>query len=314
VSRFPFPIPNGWFALCFGDDLVAGSIRSVRYFARDLVVWRGDDGAARAADAHCPHLGAHLGVGGTVEGDGLRCPFHGWRYDGTGRCVEVPYAKKIPPQAKLRVYDVVEKNGLVFAWRHAEGAPPQWQVPDVPELADPAWTQPERREWVIASTSQEMAENTVDAAHFRFVHRTNAVPETESAEIRGHVLHVVSNNRVATPRGEQGGRIEIEAHGMGFGFTRFRGIADLLVLTSGTPIDAETSHSRLQFAVKKLPNSDATRGVGKAFIAEIERQFAQDIPIWENKAHLERPLLVEGEAAIALVRRWARQFYTLPPA
>jgi 3-ketosteroid 9alpha-monooxygenase subunit A len=62
--------------------------------------------------------------------------------------------------------------------------------------------------------------------------------------------------------------------------------------------------------VKKLPNSDATRGVGKAFIAEIERQFAQDIPIWENKIHLEHPLLVEGEAEIALLRRWARQFYS----
>ena len=49
---------------------------------------------------------------------------------------------------------------------------------------------------------------------------------------------------------------------------------------------------------------------GEAFIAEIERQFEQDVPIWENKAHLERPLLVEGESGIALVRRWARQFYS----
>ena len=248
-------------------------------------------------------------MGGKVEGDGIRCPFHGWRFDGTGVCVEVPYAKKIPPKARLRTWDVVEKNGLVFAWRHAGGAPPAWEVPDVPELGDPAWTPPERREWIIRSCSQEMAENTVDPAHFRFVHGTNTVPETETAEARGHVLHVVSHNRVATPRGEQRGRIEIQAHGFGFGCTRFSGIADLLVLTTGSPIDPDHTHTRLQFSVKKLPSSDATRGVGRAFIAEIERQFQQDIPIWENKAHWERPLLTEGEAEIAMLRRWARQFY-----
>ena len=81
-------------------------------------------------------------------------------------------------------------------------------------------------------------------------------------------------------------------------------------MTSGSPVDEEHTHTRLQFSVKKLPNSDATRGVGKAFIGEIERQFAQDIPIWENKIHLEHPLLVEGEAEIALLRRWAAQFYS----
>ena len=309
-KRFPFPIPNGWFAMCFSDELGRGQVKALRYFDRELIAMRGDDGTARVFDAHCPHLGAHLGHGGTVEGDGVRCPFHGWRYDGTGQCVEVPYAKKIPPKARLAAWRSVERNGLVFVWRHATGAEPSWEIPDVPELRDDAWTAPERREWVIRSVAQEMAENTVDPAHFRFVHGTNTVPETETAEIRDHLLHVVSNNRVATPRGEQRGRIEIQAHGFGLGVTRFTGIADLLVVTSGSPVDGEHTHTRLQFAVKKLPNSDATRGVGKAFIGEIERQFGQDIPIWENKIHLEHPLLVEGEGEIALLRRWAAQFYS----
>ena len=311
MSRYPFPAtPDGWYGVGTSDEVPAGAVRPLRFFGRDLVWFRGEDGAARVFDAHCPHLGAHLGHGGPVEGGGGRCPFHGWRYDGDGICVEVPYAKRIPPKARLRAWQVVERNGLVFVWRHAAGAAPSWEVPDVPELRDDAWTAPERREWIIRSTAQEMAENSVDPAHFRFVHKTNTVPETETAEIRDHLLHVVSSNRVATPRGEQRGRIEIQAHGFGLGVTRFSGIADLLVVTSGSPIDEERTHTRLQFAVRKLPNSDATRGVGKAFIAEIERQFTQDIPIWENKIHLEHPLLVEGEAEIALLRRWATQFYS----
>lgn len=310
MGRFPFPLPNGWFAVCWSDELPAGALRAARYFDRELVVLRGDDGAARVFDAHCPHLGAHLGHGGKVEGDGVRCPFHGWRFDGRGHCVEIPYAKRIPPKARLRTWETVEKNGLVFVWRHAEGAAPSWEIPDVPELGDEAWTRPERREWVVRSAAQEMAENTLDPAHFQWVHGTNAVPETERAEIRGHVLHVVSHNRVATPRGERRGRIEIESHGFGLGITRFTGVADLLVVTAGAPLDEDRNHTRLQLLVRKLPDSDATRGVGKAFIAEIERQFAQDLPIWENKVHLEQPLLVEGESGIALVRRWARQFYS----
>jgi len=309
-SRFPFPIPNGWFAVAFGDEIARGEVKPIRYFGEDLVLFRGEDDVARVFDAYCPHLGAHLGVGGRVEGDGLRCPFHGWRYDGSGRCAEVPYARKVPPKARVRAWTTAEKNGLVMVWRHAEGAAPSYDVVDVPDYGSDAWTPPERREWIVRSCVQELAENSVDAAHFRFVHRTNTVPVTETAEIRGHQLHVISHNVVSTPRGEQRGRIEIQAHGFGIGFTRFSGIADLLVVPCGTPIDADHTHMRLQFSVKKLPNSDATRGVGKAFIAEIERQFGQDIPIWENKIHLEQPLLVEGEAPLALLRRWARQFYS----
>ena len=308
--RFPFPMPDGWFAVAFSDELAAGGVKALRYFGRELAAWRGEDGTAHVFDAHCPHLGAHLGRGGRVEGDALRCPFHAWLWGSDGACREVPYARKIPPKARLRPWPVVEKNGLVLVWRHAAGAPPSWEVPDVPEYGSAAWTPPERREWVVRSCPQELAENSVDAAHFRSVHRTHTVPETETAEIRGHVLHVVSHNRVGTPRGDQRGRIEIEAHGFGIGWTRFSGIADLLVVPCGTPIDDDHTHMRLQFSVRKLFDSDATRGVGRAFIAEIERQFAQDIPIWENKLHLEHPLLVEGEAPLALLRRWGRQFYS----
>jgi 3-ketosteroid 9alpha-monooxygenase subunit A len=50
--------------------------------------------------------------------------------------------------------------------------------------------------------------------------------------------------------------------------------------------------------------------VGRAFVAEIDRQFGQDIPIWENKIHLPRPLLCDGDGPIALLRSWARQFYS----
>lgn len=309
APRFPFPIPNGWFPVAFGDELAAGEVRVLRVFGRELVAWRGEDGAPHVFDAHCPHLGAHLGVGGRVEDGALRCPFHAWRFDGAGRCVEVPYARKVPPKARVRSWPVQERANLLIVWHHAGGEAPWYELPEVPELGSGEWTPPERREWIVRSCAQEMAENTVDEAHFRYVHGTHAVAETESVQAEGSLLRVVSRNRVGTPRGEQAGRIEIAAHGLGFGTTRFSGIADLLLVTAGTPIDEERMHMRLQLSVRRLADSDATRGVGRAFLAEIERQFSQDIPIWEHKAYLPRPVLCDGDGPIAALRRWARQFY-----
>ena len=307
--RFPFPIPNGWFTVCFADELPSGAVRPLHYFGRELVLFRTESGEARLLDAYCRHLGAHMGHGGKVVGETLRCPFHAWRWDGAGQCVDIPYAKRIPPKATVRSWPVVERNGLVMVWYHGRGEPPQWEIPAVPEYGDPAWTDWERREWIVHSRNQELAENVVDPAHFRYVHKTNSVPLSE-LRTDGPFLFAISESKVGTPRGEQTGRIEIQTCGFGFGTTRFKGVVDLLVVTSGAPIDDERVHMRLSFSVRKLENSDATKGVGRAFISEIERQFTEDIPIWENKIHLEKPLLCDGDGPIAELRRWARQFYS----
>ena len=313
-SGFPYtPFPNGWFRVVDSDELQPGTVRALEYFGKRLVVFRGEDGIAHVLDAYCAHLGAHLGVGGEVVGNTIKCPFHAWRYDGDGNCVEVPYARKIPPRAKVHAWTMCEKNGMILVWHHAEGKPPSFEIPDVPEWGSQEWSPPQRRSFKVRAHCQEMAENVVDDAHFKFVHQVRSMPQS-TAEIDGHIFRVVSISKVGTPRGETEGRIEIASHGLGFGLTRFTGVVEMLVVISGAPIDEEYSETTLRFMVKKLANEEATRGVGKAFIAEIERQFGQDIPIWENKIHLTRPALCDGDGPIALLRKWARQFYSETPA
>ena len=91
MSHFPFPrLPYGWYLASPSADVAAGEIRTFHYFGQELVIYRSTAGVPFAVEAHCPHLGAHLGEGGCVEGDTIRCPFHGWRYASDGRCVEVP--------------------------------------------------------------------------------------------------------------------------------------------------------------------------------------------------------------------------------
>ena len=83
--RYPFPPnPEGWYLLCESASLAPGDVVPLHYFGRELVLYRTEGGRAVVADAHCPHMGAHLGYGGVVDGEGIRCPFHHWRYDVDG--------------------------------------------------------------------------------------------------------------------------------------------------------------------------------------------------------------------------------------
>jgi hypothetical protein len=192
---------------------------------------------------------------------------------------------------------------------HADGASADWKPPVLAEYGDSTWTPYARRRWKIRTHNQDMAENAVDRAHFRYVHGTLTVPETQ-AEMNGPVLHVFSKMKMGTPAGEVDGSIESQSWGFGFGVVRFRGIVDTLTVTSVTPVDGEHVDVRFSFSVKRLGDADTTRGVGAALITDIEKQMSEDIPIWENKAFLSKPTLCDGDGPIALFRRWAQQFYS----
>ena len=83
-------------------------------------------------DAYCPHLGADIAVGGTVTEDCIVCPFHGWRFDGAGSNVEIPYAKTVNRTARLRGWPTVERAGVIFVWYSAESTEPEWELPEDP--------------------------------------------------------------------------------------------------------------------------------------------------------------------------------------
>lgn len=311
--RYPFPpFPNGWFQIAYSDELQPGDVVPVHAVGKQLVLFRTESGRPHVLDAYCPHLGAHLGYGGKIEGEVIRCPFHAYKFDSDGACVEVPYARKLPPTARLDSYPVIEANGLVMLWNSMDGSPPLWELPVLPEYGNDEWTPYEKRSWRIRTHNQDMAENAVDSAHFKYVHGMPVQPLT-TAEIKGHILHVRSTTRYTTPRGEQDGEIESVSHGFGFSTVRFTGIVETLLVSSITPIDGEYVNARFSFSIKKLGSASATTGVGAAFIAEIERQMDQDIPIWENKNFQQRPALCDGDGPIGLFRTWTKQFYPAAP-
>lgn len=307
--RFPLPrYPTGWFQVGWADDLAPGEVKPLQYFGQHLVLFRTEAGEVKVLDAYCPHLGAHLGHGGKVEGDDIICPFHAWKFNGAGECTEVPYAKKIPPKAKIPCWSVRERNGFVLVWHDIDRRPPLWEIPEQPEFGNDEWTPYVKKQWRLRTHNQEMAENVVDTAHFKYLHGTvNQPPAT--IEVDGHIFHMQALTTMTTPAGEVQGQIESFSHGFGYATNRFTGLVETLCIGNVTAVDDEYVDVRFSFTIKKIGGRSTTAGVGRAFVAEISRQLEQDAPVWENKVFFERPVLCDGDGPFPVLRKWGKQFF-----
>jgi hypothetical protein len=182
-------------------------------------------------------------------------------------------------------------------------------VPEIPEFSSSDWTEPDVYRWKVRTRNQEMGENGVDRAHFRFVHGTMQVPESV-VTVDGAWRRSVNHSQMMTPRGPVDGCIDANSFGFGCSFTRFTGICETVLLSSTTPIDDDTCDVRFAFTQAKENGQKPVGGVGAAIIRDIVKQLNEDIPIWENKQYFERPVLCDGDGPIAEFRRWCQQFYS----
>lgn len=313
MKRYPLPpYPNGWFKVCFSDELEPGAVRAVHGLGRELAVWRGGDGRARVLDAYCAHLGAHLGYGGRVEGNELRCPFHAWRYDGdTGRCTDIPYASKIPAKAQVASWSVQEKNGYVAVWFHVEGKPPEWDFPEIPEVADPAYYLYKRRRWELDTHLQDVYENAVDVKHFSHVHGME-VEDVQWIPDGPHVAFQLDFGRAAEQQSDEEGRAEIRSFmwGPGLSLTRTKGKMNGVSVQTLTPVDEE----KVEICHTYYARRDEARGQGEieGFFDFYASDWELDFNLWNHKVFRARPPLAEGDGPIGRYRRWYRQFYSTP--
>jgi phenylpropionate dioxygenase-like ring-hydroxylating dioxygenase large terminal subunit len=273
---------------------------------------RGDDGGARVYDAHCPHLGAHLGHGGKVEGDGLRCPFHGWRFDGEGCLVEVPGLQRTPPSARAKSYPVHERNGFLHAWFHAQGAPPTYEVKEFrPNPSD--WTPWRANTYRVRVHVQDMTENILDRAHFLHVHDMKPPSEPRFDVRFDGPFMVVEQKLKVTALSAQGVEVLSVTTNCGPGVSVaevHQGPLHMVNYITQTPIDDEMTDVRLHFTMKRLPDENASRAIAEVNDRVTQDQFRQDVPIWEHRAYLEKPRLTEIDGPVAQYRRWYRQFYS----
>ena len=323
-KRYDKPIPYGWYALEYCDNLKAGDVKPLSYLDRELVMFRSESGQANVLDAYCPHLGAHLGHGGIVKGESISCPFHAWEFDGTGTVTNVPYAKKIPPKASngpcMKGYPVVERNQMIWVWYHPYGEAPSFEVEHIEEIGDAGWTPLKTFDWRINTIIQEGGENAADIAHFITVHGVPSMPDSE-VRYEGHKRITILDANSATVNddgsvdNENFEAMHLVSQNMGPGQTlqRFTRLFDVVLMATVTPIDDQSMHLRFNFTYPKGAD-EMNQGLGAAIEAEIVRQVGQDIPIWEHKIYKESPILCDGDGPINQYRKWFNQFYAVPPA
>jgi phthalate 4,5-dioxygenase len=146
-------------------------VKAVRVLGQDFVLFKNAAGIFGLLDRDCPHRGADLAFGRN-EGDGLRCPFHGWKFDVSGQCIETPAepeGSRLCSRIKQRSYPLMERSGVLFAWLGEAGSSP----PPFPELD--CFTAPDTHTFAFKGLWQcnwlQAFEVGVDPAHASFLHR-----------------------------------------------------------------------------------------------------------------------------------------------
>ena len=173
---------RSWHPVYCSRDLEVGQAMPIRIMGEDFTLYRGASGKAFVVSSRCPHRRTLLSTG-WVEGDSIRCVYHGWRFDDGGQCVEQP-AEPAPfcHKVKIASYPVQEHLGLVFVY-FGEGTPPP--MPLYPQGEAFIKEHPGQASVAILPFNFFASmENIVDYAHTYFVHSVGteaALPRRERA-------------------------------------------------------------------------------------------------------------------------------------
>lgn len=310
TKRYDLPsYTEGWFQIGWSKQLPVGALKKVEQFGQTFVMFRGEDGQVGVVDDICPHLGSRFSAGGCVKQNSVRCPYHHWSFDRTGQCTSIPYAKKIPPKAKVPAHTVVERYGMIFMYRNQTGTAPTYDLPQIGNFNPREYDEPTPYEFKIRIHGQDIMENSVDSPHFAAVHGhdmpTNQF-HAEGTELR--ITQLTALRRFGT---KLKGRLEFHMIEPGFHYVHFpeMPMTQALVFSSIVPVDGEYTNHRLTLWTKKTRIPLLSSVAGMFVRWQMMKTYHEDMEIWESKEYLTNPILCDGDGAIMKLRRWYGQFY-----
>jgi 3-ketosteroid 9alpha-monooxygenase subunit A len=317
----PNEFPRGWFIVAESSELDAGPM-AVRFWGRDLALYRGESGKAIMLDAYCGHMGTHITAstsamivknGEQIEGNSIRCPYHGWRYNEFGDVDDIPYHDgPCPKSASIRAYPVVDNMGCIMAWFDPDGREPDYDAPFLKEWDDPQWVN-----WkldhlgVLDIHSQEILDNMADCRHLGPTH--GAPSEYFENEI---------NNEVYVQR--QGGPMQLYETYL-YTTTWYTGPGILLSkqvwsdtvvfeLIANTPVeDGKTQcwHGCL-YKGSANPTTAEDAEVALGIQAGALEAFGADFNVWANKRPALTIMQMKTDGPFRTGRKWYSQFFATP--
>ncbi|KPM07074.1 Rieske domain-containing protein [Sarcoptes scabiei] len=327
--------PNGWIPLLESRQIKTNQMVSLICFGKELIVARGSDDKIYIFDAYCPHLGANLAIGGTLEKrcrqDCIRCPFHAWSFRlSDGMCVDVPYESS-PPNARIKIWNSIESNNIIFVWYHANDSEPEWSIDPIDEIITKKWTYKGRTEHL------EIPENGADVTHLNQIH--------SSAFYLGSNINLSDRDRwyskiiehswaadwtpCSAPK-QHTSKLEILHETKFFGMRLFRmkldvtligpayvelrfrcfsffGEIDGIILQQVKPIQPMRNSIVHSFY---LDSSLKSYLFSKFLLFSEAKMLERDVRIWNRKAFLRKPFIAKSERCLAKYRRWFHQFYS----
>jgi len=170
-------VRNCWYVAGFDYELPEGQLISRTIINAPIALYRTSDGAIVGFEDRCCHRGAPLSLG-RLEGDDLRCMYHGLKFNRGGRCIEIPGQDQIPATACVKTYPVIERHSWIWVWMGD------------PALADPALIPPavgfDDPNWTLRSGHMDyeanyllINDNLTDFSHLSYVH-ANSFGATEA--------------------------------------------------------------------------------------------------------------------------------------
>jgi phenylpropionate dioxygenase-like ring-hydroxylating dioxygenase large terminal subunit len=194
----PLPIPtnhqdvdwkNCWYPITFLEDLPKNSPYSFSLYNQSLVLFRTPDGKLGCLTDICPHRAAKLSDGHIIDGR-IECLYHGWQFGTDGKCLHIPqlaHDAKIPQNACVKSYVVVEHQGIVWIWAGEAAAVDEKRIPNLLEFDDPKFFS---LDYVFEVPYDEtyFIENALDPAHVPINHHGSEMNRQDAQPLEIEVL------------------------------------------------------------------------------------------------------------------------------
>jgi phenylpropionate dioxygenase-like ring-hydroxylating dioxygenase large terminal subunit len=176
---------NDWHVVAYAPELPEGQPRAVRLLDEDIVLWRVGDRVHAWRDL-CIHRGTRLSLG-SVQGETLVCAYHGWTYNGEGRCVRFPAHPTQTPPAKAQA--TVYQAQIKYDWVWVCLGQPERDVPSFPEWDDASFRKVHCGPYSYQASGPRAIENFLDVTHFPFVH-TGLLGDPNYPEVNDYQVEI----------------------------------------------------------------------------------------------------------------------------
>lgn len=292
---------NSWYVAAW-DREVSRSPLARTFLDEPVVLYRKEGGSAVALEDRCCHRQLPLSMG-KLEGDELRCGYHGLKFDASGKCVAIPGQSSIPPQARVRAYPIVEKYRWLWIWMGDPGKADPALIPDWRWTESPEWafSRPERVR--LQCNYQLISDNVLDVTHLAYVHGSSigatSITEFPAKVERAERLVRLTRwirDRPPPPLYKKAGafpgnvdRWQIVEHVPPCFTVNFAGCQDgerrieLMALSAPTPESARATHYFFGFVRNFwLNDEDAER----TFCSDMVKVFNEDFPVLEAQQRM----------------------------